>query len=521
MGWNTLEIMILLVIVYWQFKTFASTRQDIWKLGNLYPGSLRKDDHLILLDYQGSTVEQLTADDHSSADFQQIVAATNAYLRNNKGSADFNIIKSISERISESHETQIASSITTPLYLGLMGTFIGVIMGLGHIITKGSDQLAQSAVLGQAINGLLLGVGIAMIASFVGLALTTYSNVVDFKAAVLVRNRNKNNYYNFLQSELLPNLDNNLYSALSMLKSNIVDFNQKFAGNLKAFDQNFGSNVQNLQTALSSMSEQIKDINSNTHSQIEFLQELRQMDYQGIAKANIKVLDKLKDTGPMLSEFIREHQALNTQIKDSNLFMEKLGALMNRVSAFEDNINGLGREIQHSEMLGSETINLVRQQLAAINSKEALINEYASKSYGEVQQYLKGAAERIAELKRKIEIDFEQAFDFNAEGNLMQNLTYLKPINEGITKLHKEVNSLAQIKQPLQNGHDNTPMETPRSALTHPKSNWIQVEQAVSGSNHTEDEALTKNTVQPDAHQRPVNGKRSLWQRWFGKRETV
>ena len=57
------------------------------------------------------------------------------------------------------------------------------------------------------------------------------------------------------------------------------------------------------------------------------------------------------------------------------------------------------------------------------------------KATDSVKDYLQRAYGRVEELKRKIEIDFEKAFEFNAEGNLLQNLNHLGQINTGITSL--------------------------------------------------------------------------------------
>ncbi|MEO3407400.1 hypothetical protein AAFN85_26005 [Mucilaginibacter sp. CAU 1740] len=434
-----LEAIALIGVGWLQFKAFISTRQAINSLKKLFPEHRLTEEHMVLLEFEGNDIEQLQMPNHPSDEFQQIIVATNTYLRNNKGSADFNIIKSISERVSEGQEHQIAAGVTTPLYLGLMGTFVGVILGLVHVILM-SDKMLQGNVAENAIIGLLSGVSVAMIVSLLGLAMTTYNNVVVLRQAVVTRDRNKNAYYNFLQSELLPNLDNNLYSALNLLKSNIGDFNAKFTDNLKLFDQQFGQNIGLLRSAVADISGQIVAIHENTRSQIDFLHELKKVDYQAIAKSNIRMLDKMKDTAPVLTEFISAHQSFNTHIQQSDSLVTKLGSLMDRVHTFEDSVNQLGRDIQQSEMLGGDVINLVRKHLTAIDTKESLINEYASKSYSDVQAYLQQAAERVNELRRKIEIDLQHAFDFQSEGNLMQNLNYLGSINNGIGELKEALN---------------------------------------------------------------------------------
>ena len=108
-----------------------------------------------------------------SSAFKEVVYETNAYLCKNVGtSADFSIIQDICERKIESLETQISNTVNVPLYLGLAGTFIGIITGLAGIAFN-IDSLFSAGEAAQTspIRNLLVGVVIAMIASFVGLYL--------------------------------------------------------------------------------------------------------------------------------------------------------------------------------------------------------------------------------------------------------------------------------------------------------------------------------------------------------------
>lgn len=64
-----------------------------------------------------------------------------------------------------------------PLYLGLMGTMIGVLLGIYELISsRGLSSLLSGGDSSEAASGvesLLSGVALAMIASFFGVLLTT------------------------------------------------------------------------------------------------------------------------------------------------------------------------------------------------------------------------------------------------------------------------------------------------------------------------------------------------------------
>lgn len=429
-----IEWICLIAIVLLQVKCFYASLDEIAELQSLFPKSDLGIDAIVPIEINGHKVEQLTIA-HNNQIFRFILLATNAYLSKNKGSADFNIIRSIADRSADSQENRVSSSLSIPLYLGLMGTFIGVILGLASIAINGLS-LDNTDV---AISELIRGVVMAMIVSLIGLALTTYLNVKVFKNAVAFRDVCRNNYFNFLQAELLPNLDNNLYSALDQFRANIANFNMGFADNLKIFDTSFNDNIKNLKSTVEGMSTQIEAVNQNTSVQLAFIKELKDIGYNRMAEANIRVFDKIKETGPMLLSFINEQQKLTQNLEKANTFSEHIGGLMNRVHAFEDGINNLGRDLQQSDLIGGELIAVVRKHLTAIEQKEYLINDYASRSGSEVENYLKAALERVQQLKSKIEIDFEKAFDFDAENNLMQNLKHLKLIDENTAGLNQKL----------------------------------------------------------------------------------
>lgn len=424
------EVLILIIILGLQFYFFNRSRMDILSLRNFFPAEELNSDAIIQVEYQDNNVEQIDIE-YSNREFNKVLSATNSYLMKNKGSADFNIIKSIADRSVDAQENKVSSSVSLPLYLGLMGTFTGVILGLGSIALKGFNLEETDLVIRELITGVI----VAMIVSLIGLALTTILNAFLFKDAIADRDIKRNLYFNFLQVELLPNLDNNLFSALDQFKLNVADFNTKFSKNLNFFDTSFNENIKNLKATVLGMSEQITAVNENTTVQLEFLQELRKIGYNRMAEANIRVFDKIKEAGPLLVTFIKEQQKLTLNMEQANNFSEKISGLMDRVSSFEEGINNLGRDLQQSDILGADMLGLVKKHLTAIEQKESLVQDYAAKSNHELESYLAHALERIKSLKSKIEIDFEKAFDFDAEDNLMQNLKYLKLIDKNTTQL--------------------------------------------------------------------------------------
>lgn len=100
----------------------------------------------------------------------QIIKSLNTYLVKNKGAvSDFMLVKDIVERNCDARQEEINVQIPMPLYLGLMGTVIGIIVGIGSIALGTGVNKGFSAFINnpsESIGLLMGGVAIAMFASF-------------------------------------------------------------------------------------------------------------------------------------------------------------------------------------------------------------------------------------------------------------------------------------------------------------------------------------------------------------------
>ena len=61
---------------------------------------------------------------------KDILNSVNGYLLRNKGAvSDFNLVKDIVDRNIDKVDDEISNHLPTPLYLGLMGTMLGIVGG--------------------------------------------------------------------------------------------------------------------------------------------------------------------------------------------------------------------------------------------------------------------------------------------------------------------------------------------------------------------------------------------------------
>ena len=111
---------------------------------------------------------------------KKVVDSINSYLLRNKGAvSDFNLIKDIVERNCDAVDEEINQQLPVPIYLGLMGTILGIIIGLWSIEFNPRDFMLS-------VTELITSVKWAMGCSFVGLLLTTFLSAWKY--------RNKRNY---------------------------------------------------------------------------------------------------------------------------------------------------------------------------------------------------------------------------------------------------------------------------------------------------------------------------------------
>lgn len=339
-----IAIFMVVVVVIAQFWFFHKTRllikdlknffPDIEKLG-LKPSSITADilrsktklkDFLKNIPSRHSDDED-TADgeytdvtlitlpnDKQSDKFALIVSRTNEYLCKNVGtSADFDILKGISEHQVEALEDEIHSSLNVPLYLGLAGTFIGIITGL---LGVDFDAILKANGSMTGLQHLLYGVIAAMSASLIGLALTVWNSAVAYSKAVSVVDAKKEDYYDFIRRELMPVLSNSMASSLNSLKGVLGHFVDKFGRNLDAY------------------ADSAELLNDNLEKQHLVLEEINKLSLTRTANKIAETFVTLKDSAESLDVFKTYQDQLNGTIKSMADATAKIDSLLSKFNEF-------------------------------------------------------------------------------------------------------------------------------------------------------------------------------------------
>ncbi|NII26671.1 hypothetical protein HB364_16400 [Pseudoflavitalea sp. X16] len=355
----------------------------------------------------------------------KIVYALNTYLIRNRGVAsDFHLIKDVVERNTDAVEDDINQSISLPLYLGLLGTFLGIVFGLFQI--SGVDFAADPTALDSAISLLLDGVKIAMIASFTGLLFTVINSGYSFKGAKVLVEEKKNDFYTFIQIDLLPLLNQNINSTLFSLQSNLHKFNEEFK-----------ENVDKLNLAMRKNHDTIL-------AQERILDALEKKDIGAIAKANVVVLKELQAATDKFSQFNVYLAQVNELVNGTKDFTSQLNDVIKRT----DNLNALGKGIVSVFEENQALAKFLQSHYSSLDQSHQLITQAVNGVGNTLDETLvklkEFTQERINEVQKITlsEINLMQE-QYPEKWKKLDNLIHLETLNKNLSDI--KMSSAAQV----------------------------------------------------------------------------
>lgn len=399
----------------------------------------------------------------------EICNALNMYLQKNKGAAsDFHLMKDVVERYCDAEEEEISVQQPIPLYLGLMGTMVGIIVGIGFIAVSGG---LSSTSLMDNITSLMTCVAIAMAASLVGIFCTTLISW-NSKSATTKVEADKNRFYSWLQTELLPVLSGNAVNALYLLQQNLTTFNQTFQSNISGLDK-----------ALAKVVESSKE-------QTELISLIKDIDIKRVAQANITVLKELKEcTGEIevfnrylhnVSEYLTAVNELNGNI---NEHLNRTHAIEQMGEFFEREINQVQAREQYINQVVANVDNVLRRTVESLEeSTRERITTLRNNSVSEFDALLQHYAQQKTEFERQLQ---EQREEFAARSE------------ETIT-LMKEIKNLAEVKSVMS------------QVLEATKNQTAAIERLVNSLKNQPNGSYTQTAVEPTSFNPKIELPRSI-----------
>lgn len=359
--------------------------------------------------------------ENSSEDLTELVGEINEYLEKNEGTTDFGIIKDkVENRLEALHEDAV-SKVSFPTYLGLMGTFFGVWIGL-QSFKIGVDK---AGVSDEIVSALIGGVIVSMVTSLIGLVLMMWGNA---KAGDVLKKveGDKNKFFDFIQVRLMPVLGTSMVSALNKLHRTINTFEPAFKGVIGEFKDafsectetlrgTFGEKVQLLTSAVETMGKNMSLINENVKMQEQLLKTMQQREtlktlesfvvaadkFDAVTTSIAKLSEVKEDLADSSVKLVEAQTKFIGQMSVPERVFEKINAILNRIVTFEESLNALGESISQTQLLGNSQMNLIQEQITAIQKKTDLAISYQELADDELKAVYETQKNAIKQLNEK------------------------------------------------------------------------------------------------------------------------
>jgi hypothetical protein len=349
----------------------------------------------------------------SNVIFDKVLNSVNTYLIRNKGAvSDFNLIKDVVERNTDAVDEEINTLLPIPLYLGLMGTMLGIVLGLFAMPSISDENFEK------AIDILIGGVKIAMIASFTGLLLTVLLSGWKYKGAKTQAESLKNDFFTWIQTHLLPVLSQNTTSSIYSLQANLLKFNDTFSTNVVSFNG------------------VLSKILESFDSQVNLMNELKDVDVAQLAKINVTVLQELRTSTKEFEKFNTYLHQVNSFVDNAQKLNFQIGNQLERTQSIELVAEAIGTNITANR----EIITILQSELQEVSNRKQFVSDAVidvdnsiTKSLEKLKEHIDAQMESIRNITIK-----EESFLENLLGNDRGNLNELKKLG----KLEKTMSSI-------------------------------------------------------------------------------
>lgn len=407
-----LTIIIVLMVVSFQSLKYYQNRVRIDLFSSIFAGQdyeLVKDSNDMVVGIKGS----------GNKIFDDIKYSINGYLKGTQGTeVDFQLLKDSVDRHCDMIEDEINSQMPLPLYFGLAGTMCGAIIGLIALVwgdailnlMAGSPTVSGGGAANN-INDLLWGVAIAMLASAIGIILTSL-NTIYFKDKKLQEETQKNRFLAWMQSRVLAAVPSTVSQQMKALVSQLATFNRSFKSNTDA-----------ITTTLDKAQEVYK-------SQADVIKEYKAIDLEAIATGVSSIMRRLRSSTESLDNFTQYLDKVHNYYEEMQVFAEKLDKESERIGILQDIQKFFN---SHKTVIAEETADAhknIQESIKAVQeSTEQQVNETYT-ALTEQSQKLKSAVDenniQFKELCQDMRNKFKEQMDEMPE--VAQSLKKLEDI---------------------------------------------------------------------------------------------
>lgn len=383
------------------------------------------------------------------AELMNLIDDINAYIKKSKGTVAFSIIQNKTERrISMLYEIA-TSKLSFPTHIGLMGTFAGVFIGLIMFLI---GTMAVGGITDSSIQSLITGVLVSMATSCCGIWLLILSHRLASEATNQI-DHDKNDFYEWVQNELMPTVDVSMVEAIGKLHETIDKFEPTFSGVISqfkgafkdvtnAFGTEFRKSVQVVASAVDTMGKNMDKVNKNIDLQSNLLDTLKSNQLVRGMDSFVEASKRFTDITGSLDQFERARrimlvaaqETINIQ-KDFNESLQipkqvaaEINIILNRITKFEESINGLGVNVAQTQMVGNQLVEQIKENINAIKAKQTVAEKYAETANKRLEVYFDEQKKEVSRIMQKYNEALESYLD-DYETMLKERKTELESRN--------------------------------------------------------------------------------------------
>lgn len=466
---------IFLIFIFFQIKYFLEVRHYRNLFNNFFSKKEEYGTYETIVNSESIT--QLKKVGADGSDLNTLIAEINHYVAKTKGTTDFAVIQNKVERKLNMRYDQSVAKLAFPTYLGLMGTFAGVFLGISMFI-GGFDGAGD--ITDESIKNLLFGVLVSMSTSLIGLFLTTINNALAGESRKNIE-EDKNAFYDFVQTELMPSLDVSMVLAITRLHETvdrfepafdrvISRFQTTFDNCTRAFGDSFETNVRAVADAVDTMGRNMNKINENISLQQQLLATLKSQELiKGMDKyieaANhfvsiTKSLDKFEEARRMMlaaaQEAINFQNSYSEALKIPREVAVRCNQILDRIKTFEENVNRVGGSLENRQILGNDVIETIREQINQIRKKDKVAMKYFETADGKLDNLFEEQTKLIDQLNKRYKdsivdhIDgFEQMLKDQKEELKKRHQEFLEEMRlvVNVEEIHKDFSNLKKLNE--------------------------------------------------------------------------
>ena len=405
-----ISVIMAFAFMYWQWHEFQSNIRALKKLGGFFS---KNDEYAtsevqIYNGYKMTTnilIKDVAGED---SELKNLIGDINAYIGKSKGTVAFSIIQNKTERRISMLYEMATSKLSFPTHIGLMGTFAGVFLGLVMFLV---GTLFSGEITDSTIQSLITGILVSMITSFFGILLL----ILSHKEASAVSSQvdvDKNEFYEWIQNELMPSVDVTMVEAIGKLHETIDKLEPSFSGVISefkdafrdvtgAFGTDFRESVKVVSSAVKRMGENMDKVNRNIKLQDDLLDTIRSRELikgmDAFAEASHKFseitgsLDQFERARRLMliaaQETINIQKSFNESLDVPKKVAAEINMILNRITTFEENINKLGTELSGMQTFADSVVKQIQGNINAINAKHGIAKDFIAVADEDLEKY--------------------------------------------------------------------------------------------------------------------------------------